>query len=202
MLRIKAQGLDQSPQLAVGDGALGFWKALRKTYPKTRHQCCWVNKTAKVVNKPQKRIQPKVKQALHEIWMAPTREEAYKAFDVALTTFAGKYPKAMECLEKDKEEMLVFYDFPATHRQHIRTSNPVESTFATVRLRTAKTRGCVARHTIILSMVYKLGQSAQKRWRRLRGFRLLAEVISGVRFKNGERVVPVEEGGIGRIVNV
>jgi putative transposase len=200
LLRVKAQGLNHPPKLAVGDGALGFWKALRKTYPKTRHQRCWVHKTANVLNKLPKKIQAKVKQALHEMWMAPTREDAYKAFDVALATFSGKYQKAMECLEKYKEEMLAFYDFPATHWQHIRTSNPVESTFATVRLRTAKTRGCVARHTI-LSMVYKLGQSAQKRWRRLRGFKLLAEVISGVQFKNGERVDPVEKGGIGRIVN-
>lgn len=201
LLRIKAQGLNYPPELAVGDGAIGFWKALRKTSPKTRHQRCWVHKTANVLNKLPKTIQPKVKQALHEIWMAPTREDAYKAFDVALSTYSGKYPKAMECLEKDKEEMLAFYDFPATHWQHIRTANPIESTFATVRLRTAKTRGCVARHTI-LAMVYKLGQSAQKKWRRLRGFRLLAEVIRGVQFKNGERVDPIEEGGLDRIVNV
>lgn len=200
LLRIKAQGLKNPPELAIGDGALGFWKALRKTYPKTRHQRCWVHKTANVLNKLPKKIQPKVKQALHEIWMAPTREDAYKAFDVALSTYSGKYPKAMECLNKDKEEMLAFYDFPAAHWQHIRTSNPVESTFATVRLRTAKTRGCVARHTI-LSMVYKLGQSAQKKWRRLRGFKLLAEVIRGIQFKDGERIDPLEEGGLDRIVN-
>ncbi len=201
LLRIKAQGLKTPPELAIGDGALGFWKALRKTFPQTRHQRCWVHKTANVLNKLPKKIQPKVKQALHEIWMAPTREDAYRAFDVALSTYSDKYPKAMECLKKDKEEMLAFYDFPATHWQHIRTSNPIESTFATVRLRTAKTRGCVARHTI-LSMVYKLGQSAQKRWRRLRGFKLLAEIIKGVQFNDGERVDPVEEGRFDRIVNV
>ena len=132
-------------------------------------------------------VQPKVKQALHEIWMAPTRKDAFQAFDVALATFSAKYPKAMACLEKDQEQMLAFYDFPAAHWQHIRTSNPIESTFATVRLRTAKTRGCVARHTI-LAMVYKLGQSAQKRWRKLRGFKLLAEVIRGVQFKDGESI--------------
>lgn len=157
LLRIKAQGLGHSPKLAVGDGALGFWKALSKVFPKTVHQRCWVHKTANVLNKVPKLVQPKVKQALHEIWMAPTRKDAFNAFDVALTTYSAKYPKAMACLEKDKEQMLAFYDFPAIHWQHIRTSNPIESTFATVRLRTAKTRGCVARHTI-LSMVYKLGQ--------------------------------------------
>jgi len=201
LLRIKAQGLNHSPDLAIGDGALGFWMALRKTFPHTRHQRCWVHKTANVLNKLPKNIQPKVKKALHEIWMAPTREDAYTAFDVALATYSAKYPKAMECLQKDKEELLAFYDFPAPHWQHIRTSNPIESTFATVRLRTAKTRGCVARHTI-LSMVYKLGQSAQKRWRRLRGFKLLADVIRGVQFKNGERVDQVEGVGLDRVAIV
>lgn len=190
LLRVKAQGLKRAPKLAVGDGAMGFWKALRKVYPTTIHQRCWVHKTANVLNKLPKSIQPKVKQALHEIWMAPTKEEAYSAFDIATSTYEAKYPKAMECLEKDKDDMLAFYDFPAAHWQHIRTSNPIESTFATVRLRAAKTRGCVARHTI-LSMVFKLGQSAQKRWRRLRGFKLLADVIQGVQFKDGEPVAPI-----------
>jgi len=199
LLRIKAQGLKHTPKLAVGDGALGFWKALSKVYPETVHQRCWVHKTANVLNKLPKLVQPKVKQALHEIWMAPTKEDAYKAFRITVTTYSDKYPKAMECLKKDKDEMLAFYDFPAAHWQHIRTSNPIESTFATVRLRTAKTRGCVARHTI-LSMVYKLGQSAQKRWRRLRGFKLLAEVIRGVQFKDGERIDLLEEGDLDRVV--
>ncbi len=199
LLRIKSQGLRYSPKLAVGDGALGFWKALSKIFPETVHQRCWVHKTANVLNKLPKMVQPKVKQALHEIWMAPTKEDAYKAFGIAIKTYSDKYPKAMECLKKDKEEMLAFYNFPASHWQHIRTSNPIESTFATVRLRTVKTRGCVARHTI-LSMVYKLGQSAQKRWRRLRGFKLLADVIRGVQFKDGERIDPVEEGELSRAV--
>lgn len=199
LLRIKAQGLSQSPELAVGDGALGFWKALRKVFPKTVHQRCWVHKTANVLNKLPKVIQPKVKQALHEIWMAPTKKDAYRAFDIAIATYSAKFPKAMECLTKDKDEMLAFYNFPALHWQHIRTSNPIESTFATVRLRTAKTKGCVARHTI-LAMVYKLGQSNQKRWRRLRGFRLLAEVIRGVQFKDGERIDPLQEGELNRVV--
>ncbi len=199
LLRIKAQGLNHSLKLAVGDGALGFWKALSKVFPDTVHQRCWVHKTANVLNKLPKMVQPKVKQALHEIWMAPTKEDAYKAFEITIKTYSDKYPKAMECLKKDKGEMLAFYDFPAAHWQHIRTSNPIESTFATVRLRTAKTRGCVARHTI-LSMVYKLGQSAQKRWRKLRGFKLLAEVIRGVQFKDGERIDPLEEGELNRAI--
>jgi transposase-like protein len=199
LLRLKAQGLGHSPKLAVGDGALGFWKALRKIFPETVHQRCWVHKTANVLNKLPKLVQPKVKQALHEIWMAPTRKDAFIAFEVALSTYSAKYPKAMECLEKDKEQMLAFYDFPAIHWQHIRTSNPIESTFATVRLRTAKTRGCVARHTI-LAMVYKLGQSAQKRWRKLRGFNLLAEVIRGVEFKDGESIAPLTDGQLNRAV--
>ena len=197
LLRIKAQGLSHSPKLAIGDGALGFWKALSKVFPKTKHQRCWVHKTANVLNKLPKAVQPKAKQALHEIWMAPTRTDAYKAFDIALSTYSAKYPKAMTCLEKDKDEMLAFYDFPAMHWQHIRTSNPIESVFATVRLRTNKTRGCVARHTI-LSMVFKLGQSAQKKWRKLRGFKLLGEVIRGVQFKDGELVDPINEDEINR----
>ena len=199
LLRIKAQGLSHSPKLAIGDGALGFWKALSKVFPKTKHQRCWVHKTANVLNKLPKAVQPKAKQALHEIWMAPTRTDAYKAFDIALSTYSAKYPKAMKCLEKDKDEMLAFYDFPAMHWQHIRTSNPIESVFATVRLRTNKTRGCVARHTI-LSMVFKLGQSAQKKWRKLRGFKLLGEVIRGVQFKDGELVEPINEDEINRAV--
>ena len=199
LLRIKAQGLSQSPKLAVGDGALGFWKAMNKVFPKTKHQRCWVHKTANVLNKLPKMVQPKVKQALHEIWMAPTRKDAYKAFDIALTTYSSKYSRAMECLEKDKVEMLAFYDFPAPHWQHIRTSNPIESTFATVRLRTKKTRGCVARHTI-LAMVWKLGQSAQIKWRKLRGFKLLGEVIRGVQFKDGEQIDPLNADEFNRAV--
>jgi putative transposase len=199
LLRIKAQGLSHSPKLGIGDGALGFWKALSKVFPKTKHQRCWVHKTANVLNKLPKAVQPKVKQALHEVWMAPTRTDAYKAFDIALSTYSAKYPKAMTCLEKDKDEMLAFYDFPAMHWQHIRTSNPIESVFATVRLRTNKTRGCVARHTI-LSMVFKLGQSAQKKWRKLRGFKLLGEVIRGAQFKDGELVDPLNEDEINRAV--
>ena len=175
-----------APRLAIGDGALGFWKAISQVYPETRHQRCWVHKTANVLNKLPKAVQPKVKEALHDIWMAETRDEAYKAFDGTVKRFGDKYPGAMNCLVKDKEQMLAFYDFPAIHWQHIRTSNPIESIFATVRLRTAKTRNAVSR-TTLLSMVFKLAQSAEKRWRKLRGFKLLADVLDGVKFVDGEK---------------
>ncbi|MHC4397766.1 MAG: IS256 family transposase [Planctomycetota bacterium] len=186
LLGLKNRGLKTGPNLAVGDGSLGFWGALSKIYPQTRHQRCWVHKTANVLNKVPKGMQPKIKAALHEIWMAATRKDAYKAFDLFVETYEAKYPKAVECLKKDREALLAFYDFPAAHWQHIRTTNPIESTFATVRLRTAKTRGCVSRKTI-LAMVFKLAQSAEKRWCKLRGFRLLGEVIRGVKFVDGEK---------------
>ena len=183
---IRHRGLISAPRLAIGDGALGFWNALSKVYPEAQHQRCWVHKTANVLNKLPKSVQPKVKEALHDIWMAETRENAYKAFDSTVKRFGEKYPGAMRCLVKDKEQMLAFYDYPAIHWQHIRTSNPIESTFSTVRLRTVKTRNAVSR-TSILSMVFKLAQSAEKRWRKLRGFKLLAEVIDGVVFVDGEK---------------
>ena len=183
LLELKARGL-RSPSLAIGDGALGFWKALRKVLGQTRSQRCWVHKTANILNKLPKPSQAKAKQQIHDIWMAATREEAEKAFDLFLETYQLKYPKATQCLEKDREELLAFYDFPADHWVHIRTSNPIESTFATVRLRTVKTRGCVSR-TTLLTMVFKLGLSAEKGWRKLRGFRRLADVINGVKFIDG-----------------
>ena len=184
---LKHRGLEQGPQLGIGDGALGFWKALSKVYATTRQQRCWVHKTANILNKLPKSVQPKAKSALHEIWMAPTREQAHKAFEAFLKRYGDKYPKACACLEKDRDALLAFYDFPALHWQHIRTTNPIESTFATVRLRTDKTRGCVSRDTI-LGLVFKLGLSAQQRWQRLRGFKHLADVINGVKFKDGVRV--------------
>lgn len=184
---IRQAGLSVGPELAVGDGALGFWKALTKVFGETRHQRCWVHKTGNVLNKLPKSSQKKAKEKLHDISMAETREAASSAFDTFLRTYEDKFPKATQCLAKDRETLLAFYDFPAKHWAHIRTTNPVESTFATVRLRTAKTRGCVSRKTI-LSMVYKLGMSAEKRWRKLRGFRHLAEVIRGVQFTNGVKV--------------
>lgn len=183
---LRHRGLTISPKLAVGDGALGFWKALAKEFPSTAHQRCWVHKTANVLNKLPKKVQPKVKEALHNIWMAETREDAHKAFENTLNRFREKYPRAMQCLEKDRDKLLAFYDFPAPHWGHIRTTNPIESTFATVRLRTTKTRNCVSRNTI-LAMVFKLMCSAQKRWKRLRGFELMADVVEGIVFINGER---------------
>lgn len=184
LLNLRQRGLPTSPKLAVGDGALGFWGALSKIYPETRHQRCWVHKTANVLNKLPKSMQPKVKASLHEIWMASTREDAYKAFDNTVELYSAKYPKAMVCLAKDKEELLAFYDFPAEHWQHIRTTNPIESAFSTVRLRTHKSRNCGSRDTT-LAMVFKLMEVAQKRWIKIRGFNLLTLVINNVTFVNG-----------------
>ena len=180
---LKSRGMNQ-PKLAIGDGALGFWKALQKVFAETRHQRCWVHKSNNILNKMPKGIQAKAKQLIQDIWMAEAREDAETAFELFQNTYQAKYPKACDCLEKDREQMLAFYDFPAEHWIHIRTSNPIESTFATVRLRTAKTRGCVSR-TTILTMVFRLGLSAEKGWRKLRGFRRLAEVINGVKFIDG-----------------
>ena len=170
---LRARGLTTSPKLAIGDGALGFWKALAKCYPDTRHQRCWVHKTANILSALPKSVQPKVKAALHEIWMAETRADAHKAFDRILVRFESKYPGAMERLRKDREELLAFYDFPAEHWIHIRTTNPIESTFSTVRLRSKRARNCGSRETT-LAMVYKLLETAQKRWKRIKGFDLLA----------------------------
>jgi|688.fasta_scaffold203660_1 putative transposase len=185
---LRQRGLSLSPKLAVGDGALGFWGALSKIYPDTRHQRCWVHKTANVLNKVPKSMQPKIKASLHEIWMASTRADAYKAFDNTLELYSAKYPKAMECLAKDKEELLAFYDFPAEHWLHIRTTNPIESAFSTVRLRTHKSRNCGSRGTT-LAMVFKLMESAQKRWIKIRGFNLLTLVVNNVKFEDGIQIV-------------
>jgi putative transposase len=184
LLDLKQRGLTIAPKLAVGDGALGFWKALPQVFGSTRAQRCWVHKTANVLNQLPKGQQAKAKAALHEIWMAESRAAAEQAFDHFLTTYEVKYAKATECLVKDRDSLLTFYDFPAEHWIHIRTTNPIESTFATVRLRTAKTRGCVSRAGI-LAMVFKLTKSAEQRWRKLKGAARLAQVIDGVRFKDG-----------------
>ena len=184
---LRERGLEPSPKLAVGDGALGFWKALSKVFPDTRHQRCWVHKTANVLDKLPKSVQPKVKSALHEIYLAETRDSAHKAFDSTLRRFRDKYPKAMENLEKDRDELLAFYDFPAIHWIHLRTTNPIESTFATVRLRTKRSRSCGNRDTT-LSMVFKLLQSAQKRWKRIKGFDQLKLVVDNVQFQDGIQV--------------
>ena len=180
---LKIRGF-KSPKLAIGDGALGFWKAIRKVFSQTRSQRCWVHKTANILNKLPKHSQAKAKQYIHDIWMAETRENAEEAFDLFIKTYKLKYPKAAQCLEKDREELLAFYHFPADHWAHIRTTNPIESTFSTIRLKTKKTRVCVS-STTILTMVYKLVLSAEKGWRKLRGFRRLADVINGIKFIDG-----------------
>ena len=184
LLDLKARGLEASPEVAVGDGALGFWKALPKAFPTTRTQRCWVHKTVNVLNRFPRRMQPEVKQRLHDIWMAATKERAGQAFDHFVEVYQAKYPKAVECLVKDREARLSFYDFPAEHWQHLRTTNPIESAFATVRLRTARTKGCGSR-VATLTMVFKLAQAAERRWRKLNGHQLLTDVIRGVRFIDG-----------------
>lgn len=187
LIKLRQRGLIHGPKLSVGDGALGFWSALSKIYPDCQHQRCWVHKTANVLNKVPKTMQPKIKQGLHEIWMAATKKEAEKAFDNMLECFESKYPKAMECLRKDRTELLAFYDFPAEHWVHIRTTNPIESTFATVRLRSKRSKNCGSRETT-LTMVFKLLESAEKRWRKFKGFSKLELVINNVKFKDGEMV--------------
>jgi transposase-like protein len=184
LVDLKHRGLKIAPKLAVGDGALGFWKALSKVYGQTRWQRCWVHKTANVLNQLPKSIQPKAKKKLHQIWMAPTKDESQRHFNDFLNIYGAKYPKATEHLEKDRDVLLTFYDFPAEHWKHIRTTNPIESTFATVRLRTAKVRNCFSSKTVV-TMAFKLCQSAQKRWIRLYHPKRLADVIRGVKFVNG-----------------
>ena len=184
LLDVKRRGLTTDPKLAIGDGALGFWTALAKVYPTTRTQRCWVHKTANVLNKLPKSLQAKAKAMLHDIWMAETKKEAQKAFERFIETFGAKYPKAAACLRADREVLLTFYDFPAEHWAHLRTTNPIESTFATVRLRTNKTKGCGSR-AACLTMVFKLVQSAEKHWRALNGSTLLDDVIRGVQFVDG-----------------
>ena len=186
LLDLKARGLIVDPKLAVGDGALGFWKALSQVYSTTRAQRCWVHKTANVLNTLPTSQQPKAKSALQNIYLAASRREAETAFDLFLESYGDKYPKAAECLRKDREALLTFYDFPARHWVHIRTTNPIESTFATVRLRTAKTRNNLSRETM-LALVFKLAQSAEKRWLRLKGSELLKDVVHNVRFIDGLR---------------
>jgi transposase-like protein len=184
LLDLKARGLDAGPKLVVGDGALGFWKALRQVYGESREQRCWVHKTANVLNKLPKAKQAKAKGMLHDIWMAETRADAHKAFDLFVASYELKYPKAAKCLTDDRDVLLTFYDFPAEQWMHIRTTNPIESTFATVRLRTKRTKGCGSR-AACLAMVFKLTMCAEKKWRTLNGSTLLSDVIRGVQFVDG-----------------
>lgn len=183
---LKRRGLRKAPKVAVGDGALGFWGALNEVYPETSHQRCWVHKMGNVLNCFPKNMQAQVTHDLQQIWMAETRKKAEKAFDEFIAKYRMKYPKSIECLKKDRAELLTFYRFPAEHWKSLRTTNPIESTFATVRHRTKKSKGCFSRKTI-LAMVFKLCCSAEKRWRAIHGFRRLAEVIEGVKFVDGIR---------------
>jgi putative transposase len=186
LLDLRDRGLDIAPRLATGDGSLGFWLALAKVFPATRQQRCWVHKTANVLNQLPRGQHPAAKSALHQIWMAATRAEAIKAFERFIATYGVKWPKAAECLEKDRSELLAFYDFPAEHWQHLRTSNPIESTFATVRLRTYRTKGPGSREAG-LAMAFKLARKAESRWRKLNGSEKLQDLIDGVAFVDGER---------------
>jgi transposase-like protein len=186
LLDCKQRGLTIDPKLATADGALGFWKALPQVYPTTREQRCWVHKTANVLDKMAKRVQGGAKSKLHEIWMAPTRADAWKAFDHFVATYEAKYPAAVECLKKDRDLLLAFYDFPAEHWIHLRTTNPIESTFATVRLRQRRTKGNGSR-VACLAMVFKLCESAARTWRLLNGATLLPDVLAGETFINGEK---------------
>ena len=184
LVDLKARGLAHPPLLAIGDGALGFWSALGKVFPTTRQQRCWVHKTANILNDMPKAMQTKVKADLHNIWMAESRLEAEKALSVFLQKYQMKYPKAAERLTRDKDELLAFYDFPAEHWTHIRTTNPIESTFATVRHRTKRSKGCLSMKTMEL-MVFKVIKEAEKTWLRLRGKNQLPKLITGVKFSDG-----------------
>jgi transposase-like protein len=185
LLDLKRRGMKEGPKLAIGDGALGFWAALREVFPKCREQRCWVHKTANVLDKMPKSVQSKAKSMLHEMWQAPTKEKALEAYQHFLSSWREKYPKAAECLQTDVEELFTFYDFPAAHWVHIRTTNPIESTYATVRLRTKKTKGCGSR-VATLTMVFKLAQEAEKTWRRLMGHEQIPLVMAGEKFIDGE----------------
>jgi len=181
---LKRRGLEKGAELVTGDGALGFWKAVEKMYPETKWQRCWVHKTANVLNKLPKSLQGKAKQMLHDIWMAPGKEEAEQNFDQFIEQYGAKYPKAAECLKKDRAVLLTFYDFPAEHWKHIRTTNPIESTFATVRLRTDKVKSCFTSQTVV-AMAFQLCRCAEKRWQKLNGVNQLPKIIEGKKFVDG-----------------
>jgi transposase-like protein len=184
---LKSRGLTIDPSLAIGDGSLGFWSAIEEEFPRCRHQRCWVHKTANILDKMPKSIQPNAKRMIHEMYLSPTKDTALKAYDEFLMHYSAKYPSACKCLKKDKEQLFNFYDFPAEHWIHIRTTNPIESTFATVRHRSRQTKGCGNR-TATLTMVFKLAKLAEKGWIKLRGSALLQKVIAGIKFKDGEEV--------------
>lgn len=184
LVDLKARGLATAPEIAVGDGALGFWKAIDEIFPATRHQRCWVHKVANVLNKVPKSVQPSMKADLREVRDAPDRATAEIAITIFLDKYAAKYPKAADCLTRDREALLAFFDFPAEHWDHLRTTNPIESVFATVRHRTVRTKGALSQKTARL-MVFKLVMAASKTWRRLRGENQLPKVVEGVKFTDG-----------------
>jgi len=185
LLELKDQGLEAGPELAIADGALGFWKALPQVFPKSREQRCWVHKTANILDKMPKSVQANAKQLIHEMYMTDTKKKALIAYHRFIKTYEDKYPRAVKCLVKDYDQLFTFYDFPAAHWQHIRTTNPIESTFATVRLRTRRTKGCGSCQAT-LTMVFKLAKEAEKRWRRLRGYKWIPFVVKGEKFIDGE----------------
>jgi transposase-like protein len=184
LLGLIKQGMEESPKLAIGDGALGFWKALSEVFPATKRQRCWVHKTANILDKMPKSIQPKAKSLIHEMYMSETEENALEAYDHFISSYQDKYPKATGCLTKDKDDLFTFYGFPGIHWIHIRTTNPIESTFATVRLRTKRTKGSGSRKAT-LSMVWKLCCEAEKTWKKLKGYKLIEKVLQGVFCKDG-----------------
>ena len=192
LIDLRQRGLRIAPELAVGDGALGFWKALDEIFPGTRHQRCWCHKVSNVLDKVAKSIQGAMKNDLRDIYLAPTRATAETAIDNFVEKYRAKYQPAVACLVKDREALLAFFDFPAEHWAHLRTSNPIESVFATVRHRTVRTKGALSPRTAKL-MVFKLVDAASKTWRRLKGTNYLPKVIAGVRFSNGIEVVTPTE---------
>jgi putative transposase len=186
LLDLRNRDLSVDPKLVIGDGALGFWAAAREIYgSKTREQRCWVHKTANILDKMPKSVHSRAKSMIHEMYMSETKMKALKSYDHFIETYSGKYPRAVECLSKDKEHLFTFYEFPAVHWQHIRTTNPIESTFATIRLRTQKTRGCGSR-TATLTMVFKLAQEAEKGWKKLKGYKMILLVLKDKKFIDGE----------------
>lgn len=191
LLQLKSRQMN-CPKLAIGDGAMGFWAALEEVYPESGQQRCWMHKTMNILNCLPKTGQAKAKEMLHNIWQAETKKDAEKAFELFIETYDAKYPKATVCLQKDASELLAFYDFPAMHWQSIRTSNPIESSFGTIRHRTKRSKGCLSRDGM-LHMMFKLGQCAQENWRRLRGFNSLGKVITGVKFRDGIEVIKTDE---------
>lgn len=184
LLDLKSRGLSIAPKLAVGDGALGFWGAMSEVYPSTMHQRCWVHKTANILNKLPKSSQAKAKAMIQDIYLAECREDADIALQKLVKNYGLKYPKAIDCLLKNEEELFAFFDFPAEHWIHLRTTNPIESTFATVKHRTKRSKNCFSRNTVIAA-VFKLCMEAEKRWRPLRGKHRISQVINMQRFIDG-----------------